>query len=793
MAARRRKVQRPATKARLRKEAIIVALFALVVAIVGICLYINRQEDDQEQQMEQDARAKAEDSLRREVESRREAAEERSRQKAEEARRQESIDKAAQLAQQQEQPDKPEAAEPRVQKVEKPVDKQKPVEKPQQPEMPVAQEAADAEPTESPDSTADAPSSPEDDPDGVSPKNVPVGENKAESPYDGEFSLFGSVRAEDKRWWNEKVEKAIRSGQIEEFAQSLDKRIADVLPELFSGERFKQSVYRNSVKLSNAVEFCYIVKALGNKQIKELIKKKDGSAFLIWMMTDKNRVAHRFLQAFVLNSGELESLPHALSTLYTIKKQAPNEWEFVRYMNLAIACALVHPEIVKKGCKIAHNKDVVMSMQEVFEFYRSRDSARMGLPTGGGLRGAYDLKKMGVSTLLHIVDARLPLSEFEWAHRKIILSRDKWPTLFATVPLNLENATRDHYAYGERTFEIIREKGGLSGDRAYYTATTAKCAGIPAVIITGDGVRGEQSWAGIMVSQRSWVQAGSPGYNTGYFINPCSNKKQHESSLLNQDRSLSEERMGPAADAMLFSDYLALCDKMTEAVNAAHYVCAAFPKYMAGWRHCFDVMETAHAKNALSIETWTRFQQEVDRNSGKSYDLIDLSQEMDVKYVMVHMRDAVKIAALKRAYKRLTTPLTGRVDMLMDCVKRLAQIYVESDKKRDVVSLYRQLFREHKANTHIYALLVAQCATLFDRSESDSLKMLAREADVNIMKQLFNSDDYCKCKKDVEVMRAIAKLYSMAGDDDRFVRLEREVEEKVEECNKRVWRNSYAK
>ena len=779
MAARRKRVRHNIGK----KQYVLLGgvLFLCVAVGGGLALRSYRQQEESPAVV-----PAGDDSLRREVEARRVAAEERARRQAEEARLQDAAVVVESLPQ-DEKADPPVADTagdpPPLPPIEEPTAEEPPTPAAPQTPQPGVETGEPEQPEETGEPTpAEPDEAPEPQPEPIAPEPAKPAENEeVPNPYTEHFSLTGSSSLSQQKQWNDLVEKMLNRGEVGLVVDGLGKKINEALPELFSGDRFKVTLYRSSVNFVNAVELCYITKVIGEKKMRDLLKQRDGKAFLQWALTDKSRPLHRLLQAFKFNAGEAENLAYALKTFYKIWVQTPNGRERVRYLNLAIACALVHPAIAESRGKMLMRDEVLLGMPDVFEYYRKGDSGR-------SLRGGFLLTRLGVSALLHVVDARLPLSEYEWVNKNITLPRDKWKQLYDTIEYRMNFATQNSknpYApYSSYTFAEIKKTGGVCREQAYYTATTAKCAGIPAVIITGDGNRGGHAWVGLMVSEKAWVQVGSYNYNTGYFINPCSNKPQHESTLLNQDKNLTEERLEPATDTMLLANYLMLCQKQDAAMNTARYVCSAFPKYTTGWRNRIDIMEEMHAFQPLEENVWKQLRNELERNVGKNSELVDMAQEVDVKHLMNNMRDVVKMTALKRAYKRLTNPMTGRVDLLLDCIRRQAKIYVDAGNKRDMASFYRQMFKAHKDRGDIYALLVAQCATLLTPEDKFIFKTLARDAEVNYAKQAFNNTDFFKASKDAEVMRAIAKLYRGAEDDARAISLESAAEAKLEEIAK---------
>lgn len=800
MAARRRKARQG--RKRQKGTVVIIALVLSMGLGSGLALRSCRGSEPEEPPPPMLTPG---EELRREVEERRAAAVERANRLAEEAQETPAPmpplpmeptpppeaepappPEPAPDAEPEPQPDEPPAVEPVEEPAPEPI-------APEEPAEPRVEPPAPSEPEEEP-APPDATPAPEDTPDDTEPPMdtpLPTPKPKAATDtapialnhYAGDYTLLGRVNKEMQKQWSELVEKMLSRGEPELFAAELEKRISEAIPMLFSGERFGYNMYNDSGNLVNAVEFCFVVRALGRKRMHKLLGKRDADEFFKWIMLDKTRPLHRLLRAFKLNSGVDESMDYALNTLYRIWRQTPDKRNRERYMNLALACSLLHPKVAESKGFILDTSAILLSPADLFDYYSKVDSRRE-------LRGATDLKSMSVSNLLHVVDARLPLSEYEWVNKQqhIKLTRDKWKLLYPGITYRWEYVSarpEDLYKpYKEYTFSEIRKIGGVCREQAYYTATTAKCAGIPAVIITGDGNRSGHAWVGLMSSSRSWEQVGSYGYNTGYYLNPCSGKLEHESTLLNADKTLTEDRLAPAADVMLLSESLMLSKQYELALSAARYVCNTFPRYTTAWHHRVNVMEAIHKVKPLDESLWKQVRQELERNMGKNSELVDLAQEVEVAHLMEKVRPGVRLTMLKRAYKRLSNPVTGRVDLLMDCIERQATIYADSGKKSDVISFYRQMFKEHKGRGDIYALLVRQCAELLNGEDPQLFKSLAHDAEVNYGKQAFAGGDYFKSLKDAEVMRGIVMLYRAAGDDQRAIRMEKNIEDEMEKIRK---------
>lgn len=770
MAARRKKARRTLVKSDKQKW-MIVSLIACAGLIFGAVLHLSKGKDKQgsEEAPVAERQVKA-DSPQQVVTQRPEKAE----------KNEEQAPREPETEPQKETPPEPpttppeEPAQPAPTRQEAKRDTLPEAdEKPDEPPPPPAEDTHEEEVTPPP---PPRPAAPEKTTPPVPAKPQPTTEDT--TPEES-YTLIGLDSVAGRKLWSDLVDKMIADENPTQLADELNRKIQSCLPDIITADRFKSSAYLSSPNLLNAVEYCFLVQFVRAEQLRKIIlanseDAQSGAKFMSWLLTDRSRPLHRFLQAFKINSGDTECLPHALNTLYEIWRQTPNDRDRLRYMNLAIACSLIHTNVLAQKSKVRGSTQPPLSIVDVYKHFYTRDVAHRS-------RVGADLKKMSVSNLLHVVDARLPQSEFDWVHTNIgSVSRKDWGSLYSSIQYLMDNAVNNKDDYTSYTFQEIRKKGGVCREQAYYTAMTAKCVGIPAVIICGDGARGGHAWVALMPTDKAWESVGSYGYNTGYFINPCSGKLQHEYDLTKQDKTMSDDKLAAAADTMLFCEYLLRSKMPGEALQAARYVCLTYPKYVTGWQHRIAIMESLYRDGVLNEKEWKQLHLELERNAGKNSELLDLAQEVDVNHIMINMRDSAKMTALKRGYRKLLRPMTGRVDLLMDCIRRQAQIYVDANDKRGLVVFYKSCLRDHVARGDIYEALITQCISVFGNDDLDYLKTLARDAETIYSKQAYNSPDFFKTKKDSEVMMSIAKMYQKVGDDTRAIKLEKNAEDKLE-------------
>lgn len=83
----------------------------------------------------------------------------------------------------------------------------------------------------------------------------------------------------------------------------------------------------------------------------------------------------RFIQNYMLQEGRPQNTAWSIQTLYKIWLATP-ERDRAKYLNLAIACSLVNPGTAQSNGSMRNPKTPALTMPEVFEYFRLRDSKR---------------------------------------------------------------------------------------------------------------------------------------------------------------------------------------------------------------------------------------------------------------------------------------------------------------------------------------------------------------------------------------------------------------------------------
>ncbi len=630
----------------------------------------------------------------------------------------------------------------------------------------------------------------EPEPDEPTPEPEPV-----KSIYDGELELIGgaSNAKENREIFDNMVKQLLEKGEFDLFAAAFAKKIRACAPELVSGEKMSYSTYRNSKILSTAMELCLVTTMAGPEAMAELVgaATEDGKPaadaasrreFLLWALDAKSRPLHSFMCAFELNEGRASNMAGAMKTWFELWKATPEKMRD-KYLNLAIACSLIRPEVANSPGMLRNPQAPNLTIPQVYDYFREMDGKKKLL---------VDVKKMGVSQLLYVVDVRLPRSEFDWVQENLKYSQANWGQAYPSIRYLMARATNGKDPYTYYTFEELRKEGGVCRDQGYFAANTAKCKGIPAVYIVGDGDRGPHAWIASMVDNVTWKQTGSYGYNTGRFSNPCSGRGQHESVLLSQSKTTTDDRLTGAAEGMIVSDYLSRIGCTNEARAAAKYVTSAFPRLTAAWTNRLKVLK-ADSDNLPDEDTWRQVSRDLSRLGRHNPELLDFAAEVESDYLMEGKSVASQKSSMKRSLRNLQRSVGNeRSDLVLGAVGRQAELLVEAKDMRGLAALYKKQLKESTRRGDVFQSLLGSYMRHWETLEATERQWgtLAKEVESIFEKGvLTNTGDHFKLTKEVAIQKMIAEAYRKAGNERKAEKLSESADRRLKNSQQRYKEN----
>jgi transglutaminase-like putative cysteine protease len=201
-------------------------------------------------------------------------------------------------------------------------------------------------------------------------------------------------------------------------------------------------------------------------------------------------------------SPQFDDAAGAIGVLDTLRKRSPKAVE--KFFHLAIATAVVYdsPDAALTDrfeylwAVSAKQFSPQRSYTEIFDYLTAeRNQARL----------VFHLNELPWPVLVHLVDLDVSDREIEWALATCDSAKHDLGALYQTVPYDDDKLGRRTPKLGDRdyTLDNLLKYGGVCVDQAHYTSRVAKCFGVPAMKVAGEGRYGAtslHSWAGFLVN-----------------------------------------------------------------------------------------------------------------------------------------------------------------------------------------------------------------------------------------------------------------------------------------------------
>ena len=621
------------------------------------------------------------------------------------------------------------------------------------------------------------------EPEKTEPDEAPEQEPEP-SAYDKVTQLHGAnaTGASAKKQFDEIVDNLLEKKDFDNFEKVISARIKESIATYTGNGKLNYTQYKNNRNLMQAVDLCLLIRTAGAQGLDEILSNEgdgndnSGLDFFRWALRDKSQPLHLFMQNYHTQEGRDENAAHSIKLFYTIWAELEPK-ERLKYLNLTIAGALMNPQVC--ASKGGHRGDEpCLTVPQVCAYLREMDQKK---------KLVTDIKKLSVSQLIHVVDVRLPQSEFDWAAENVDYNQANWSAAYSSIKYVMERAAVGKDLYKLYSFEEIREEGGVCRDQGYFSCNTGKCRGVPAVYIVGDGDRGPHAWMVNLVDNVKWVQTNSYGYNSGRFNNPCSGRSQHESTLLSKDIKTTDAKLVPAADAMILADYLSRIGCIKEAHSTARYVTTAFPTLTAAWAHYVKVLGSDE-KNLPPDKVWRKIDADLIQLSKKNSELLDIAAEVEDKYLFSGKNAASKQMLLRRSMSQLNKRGgDDRADLVINAVNRQAEVMAESGNLVGLAGLYRKQLKKYTGRGDIFGELLGQYMQhLGDDAPARAWNTLAKDADKLFEKHVrSNGSDLFKLKKEVAIQNMIANAWEKAGNQRKAEKIREDAAERMKKAEDR--------
>lgn len=596
--------------------------------------------------------------------------------------------------------------------------------------------------------------------------------------------LLTSLRANNaanKKLFKDAFDLTLETGRYDLYAEFLRSNLERDAVKVIKFGKLDASMYDQSPQLMRANQLYQLISKVGPETIREQLK--DGSAryFYPWLFSDPSDPVQLFLRTMAREQTPKEEWAGILkrwAEFWMRTTATPKS----KYSSLALACAMLNPSIASSPSRLrassSGNVSVTpLSLEQVFEYFMEMDKAHELLT---------DITKLSPSELLFVVDVRLPRSEMDWARKKVRLTRKNWGDAYSMIRYRMDRAALGKDPYTNYTFQEILDEGGICMDQAYFAVNTAKCNGIPAAYVTGDGNRGGHAWVNLLTTDETWQSCGGYGYNTGHFTHPHTCKSKHESTLL---QGMDKKVNGGRLDAAL--DYLSLADLFEEMkkpeccrvmlVSATQ----AAPASPLGWERLIDVMGRPESKTKL--EEWESLVSTMKRKFRSRPDYLDMAAQVEEKYIFP-LRDAsTNKRNVARDLKKMEKATDeGRSDLTAAAIRRQAEILDKNGDKAGIAALYRKAMKDYAKRSEVFEALLGQYYE-YVAEDKDALLQLAKEAESSYNRSIrTKTDDYFKLSKEISIQRKIAEYYEEGGNVKKAASLRKDADRREKNSKKGI-------
>jgi hypothetical protein len=499
-------------------------------------------------------------------------------------------------------------------------------------------------------------------------------------------------------------------------------------------------------------------------------KTAELQVFVRWLLSNPEA-----LRSWLLTVRPADDAAKALEQWANLAATDPQAKE--KYRNLALACALVFEKPMK--FKWNGSQELTVTGADRYAYYTTHAAK-------GDL--ALNPDKLTARDLVWTVAAPVPDSELEWALKKVKLRQKTWGSAYEAIVYDMERAVKDTNKYDEYTFAEIQKKGGICGDRSYFTAYTARAAGIPATVLSGDGSRGPHAWITWLSEDNQWSFAGRyGGYPLGNTRNPQTGTRESEQEFIRRtDRNASDEGLLKGLRAV----WLAQAVEADGAVDLAamifegasvlgNNVPAMWQAKLAFW---------SKHRGEAPLDQWRAFLDLFKRAMKDDPNILAEARTAEEKFVFPRQDAKLAMKELKKDVRKLDQAdeksVVDQADQIAKVIKQQAAVLQKSGLD-GVRSLYDKSYREHGRNPAVFKKLANDCWS-FVKSDAEVAKKAARDMESSFRRYIDSGGDYFDVTSQMSVLKLISGCYAEIGEEKKAESLAKD----VEKANAKATRNA---
>lgn len=589
--------------------------------------------------------------------------------------------------------------------------------------------------------------------------------------YDKGIVLAGvdSRSKKNQDLWNEKIKVLCETNSLEDFRKSLEPPIIREIKRSTSLNEFKVDNYYNAPMFRHAIALYNLLGKVSDETIDKLRGKEsslpEGETFLHYLLSNKDNSLVNFQYCLAGRETE-EDIIRILGQWKELWDASSPEFRD-KYQSVAIACSLIRPD-KREGCRVKGQQK--MTVKEIYEaFCESNEGNRLKT----------NIASMSPLDLIYVVNIGVPRSEMEWAQTKVRLSRKQWGKAYPMIRYRMDKAKQGVNPYTDYSFADILKEGGVCADQGYFAANTARCNGIPAAYVTGDGNLGPHAWFIYMDTESSWSSAGRyASYTTGTTINPQTGERVHESLLeMRSEKTSSREKMEKTQDLIMLYDLFKSFDMNAAATKLLVLARENTPTEPLPWTITIKDMEN---NPRIKVEQWAELSATLRKKFQKRPDFLEMADYIDEKFVRPN-KDKNSIAKdLARERSTLKRKNEDRIDLAMQALKRQTDHLIEAEKLDEADRIFKKAMKDYSKRLDAMKSVLKiynEFASAHEQYLPKALQAMERNYKSNIeTKATF----YFTVKQEAAILQQIAGYYRAAGNEKKAGKLQKDADARVE-------------
>ena len=564
------------------------------------------------------------------------------------------------------------------------------------------------------------------------------------------------------------LRRTLEKGEWSKYLPLLDKSIAAELaksPDFSTPQRYER--YTSNPIFMRALLQHVLGEALGDEVRSAITKDERLRQHMTWLCENPDAM-ESFLRARTSRNNLRQSL-EAWTQLASDDPEALGA-----YRELAIACSLV---LERPKSYDWSGDDVTLTAEERYRWFKEKDKA--GLLVG-------KVRQMTAWELAWVVGVPVPEKEMEWAvaeMRRRAKQKD-WGRTYGMVRYAMEKVLtgklKEPYEY--YTFAEILKKGGICGDQAYFSANTARCVGIPAVVITGDGPRGPHAWVAWLADEGKWQFSGRfGGYPAGSVSDPRSGEKLSEQCFtrLSSSNAPSQATMIKAQRFLWLHDFQARTGDKAGAEQALNFALSISPHQADLWEKKISVWSAQQPP--LPPATWKPFIDALKREFRDDSDMLATARKVEDQYVLAKVDVATARKELQSDVRDLTK-LKGLTSLeeIRTSHARYASAFIDTKDFASVRRVYREALDDYGREAAKFKALADDYWNHMQAAPPEMRMTVCRDLDAAYLRHVQKrSGDHFDVESQNSAAKVVADYWRQVGNAAKADRIEKEMEKRA--------------